>query len=368
MKRFPDTWRVATGARWSAWLLVLILLWWSGAWERLAADASPLLFFAYITIYAALWTIQLPRLLTRVSDGSIVVVYDLVLSLLPVWITGGWGSPFLPFALSVLIVPAVRRGWRGGLLVAAMFLALDQLILWTTPTNPLVIAGRGMWSNIGLLGRTLLPFGVVAASVITAEGWRWYRRRTARRARSLTQREHRNPPSLRLPVDHGDAPPFRSGGGGGAMARGWNGDRAQPSTLERRVPTDVQGALKHLRSDLASSAVALTLRLDGDERSLSPQVHALLVRGLEVALDNVVCHARATSVEVDLRMSAPVAVLRVVDDGIGLFDGTAEPPGFHQIKKLRFRVQELGGSLLVEEHDGGGVCFELRVPVAQQSS
>jgi signal transduction histidine kinase len=122
-----------------------------------------------------------------------------------------------------------------------------------------------------------------------------------------------------------------------------------------------------LRSDLESSQVMLTLRLDGDERSLPPQVHALLVRGLEVALDNVSSHARAKTCEVDLRMAAPVATLRVVDDGIGLFDGTAEPPGFHQIKKLRFRVQELGGSLLVEEHDGGGVCFDLRVPVTQQS-
>ena len=55
-------------------------------------------------------------------------------------------------------------------------------------------------------------------------------------------------------------------------------------------------------------------------------------------------------------------LLAIRDHGEGLLDGTAEPPGFHQLRRLRYRVEEVEGSLLVHEEVGGGVSVTLRVP------
>jgi signal transduction histidine kinase len=54
----------------------------------------------------------------------------------------------------------------------------------------------------------------------------------------------------------------------------------------------------------------------------------------------------------------------VRDHGNGLLDGTADLPGFHQIKRLRYRLAEVEGTLDVREDDGGGVLFIVRIPTA----
>lgn len=373
MKRFPKNYLVAAGARWGAWLIVLGLLLNSGTFAQAGYDALPLVFFAYITFYGLLWTQQLPRLLTRVSDGSVIILYDLLLSMLPVAFSREWSILFLPFALSVLVVPTVSRGWRGGALVAATFLAIDQIILWTMPlwTNaltPLQLAAQSRGQNLALLSRTILPFAVVTITAASVELLQWFRLRRPRPTRPSIAAMRRDYPIVRSMRDDNDVvpPTYRRNSDDQPEAlRAWGKDRANQSALTQRSAVTIRAALEHLQPELAAANVALTVEIDGDERRIAPQVHDLLTRALEIALDNVISHARARTATLLLQLRQEHATLLVTDDGIGLFDGTAEPPGFHQIKRLRYRVEELGGALDVTEREEGGVAFKLRVPLKE---
>jgi hypothetical protein len=366
MLRFPKSYfLLIAGARWIFWLLVLALVWQGGAFARPESEAQHLLWMSYLTLYTLLWTLQLPRFVARARDGSVIVMYDLLLSALPIWFSGGWSSPFLPALLSVIVVPAIVRGWSGGLLVAAAVLAMDQIVLWTTALNPWELATGGQ--SLALLGRTLLPFGVAALTVLSGELWRWWqsRQRRAHEDRLPLRWEYTPPQALMdRPTDAAPLTYDRPARAESSLARTWSKERASQPTLERRAPVTVQAALKHYMTDFQAAGVILALQIEGDERQLPPQVRALLIKAIEIALDNVLSHARAHETQVVLEMMPGAVALRVCDDGIGLFDGTAEPPGFHQIKRLRFRAQEMGGELRVAERDEGGVELHLCVPFA----
>jgi hypothetical protein len=366
MWRFPKITFLIAGARGSAWLLALGLLWYMGGLAQLTSPQS-LVWLSYSTLYTLLWMWHLPRFMLRARDGSIVVLYDLLLSALPVWFTGGWASPFLPYMLSAIVVPAAIRGWSSGMLIAAATLAIDQVILWTTPRNPweLATGGQSLW----LLGRTLLPFAVAAATTASVDLWGWWRRSMQRRSRQappMPRREY--PPAQSLPGRAGgDAPVTykRAAGAEPATAQTWSKERAHQPTLERRPPSTIQATLRHFMPDFQAASVAIVVQIEGDERRLPPKIRELLMKAIEIALDNVLSHARAHSVKVDVQIATDNVHLCVSDDGIGLFDGTAEPPGFHQVKRLRYRAQELGGTLQVGEREVGGVELDLRLPIIE---
>ena len=365
MWRFPKTTFLIAGARGSAWLLALGLLWYTGGFAQLTSPQS-LVWLSYTTLYSLLWIWHLPRFVLRARDGSIVVLYDLLLSALPVWFTGGWASPFLPLMLSAIVVPAAIRGWSSGMLIAAATLAIDQVILWTTPRNPWELAAGGQ--SLALLGRTLLPFGVAAIVTISADLWRW-RRLMQRRSRQVppTPRREYPPVSSLLGRTAGDGPVAykRAAGAEPSPAQTWSKERAHQPTLERRPPSTIQATLRHVMPDFQAAGVAIVMQIEGDEHRLPPQIRELLMKAIEIAMDNVLSHARAHSVEVAVQIATDMVSLRVSDDGIGLFDGTAEPPGFHQVKRLRYRAQELGGELRVGEREVGGVELHLRLPIVE---
>lgn len=365
MKRLPIQSRLAAGARWAALLLVLVMLWRSNALAQGAQQVPSLIGLAYLTIYTLLWTRLLQRLTLLATDSSPLLLADVALSMLPVWLTDGWTSPFLIFGLSALVLPTLYRGWRGGLPVAVFVMMVDQLTLWTTSATPVMIVNSGLTPTMLLLGRTLLPFVIVLLVAQGARAWPWLRR--LRRRPPASPAARREFPSVQSMLESAgvdrEASYSRSSADDPPAPRIWSKDRAGQQTIERRQPASIQAALQHLTPDLRAANVALTVQIEGDERQLPPRVQELLTRAAEVALDNILLHAHARAATVMLRINHDSAQLRITDDGIGLFDGTAEPPGYHQLKRLRFRAQELGGALRVDEREEGGVLLELQVPL-----
>lgn len=366
MKHLPIQSKLAAGARWGAWVLVVCILWRNGVFSQPEQHVDALGCLGLMTLYIVLWTLQLRSLTRRATDSSPLILYDVVLSLLPVWFTDGWRSPFLPFAASALILPTLYRGWRGGLPVAAFFMLIDQLILWTTSETPAEIASNGVLATLIWIGRVLLPFGIVfGLSGGIHIGFR-LRQRLRRRQPAPPTLRH-DFPSVQTMLESAGVerePGYtRSSSDDSPSTRLWVKDRASQQTLERRQPTSIQAALQHLVADLRAANVAVTVQVEGNEQQLPLQIHDLLTRATEVALDNILLHAHARNATVALSIKDDAAQLRVTDDGIGLFDGTAEPPGYHQLKRLRFRSQELGGALRVEEREEGGVILELQVPL-----
>ncbi len=361
MKRVPPLFYVAVSARWAACGVAVLLLWRAGAWA-LPLNGQSLFLLCASVAYTVCWTWLLRRWHARVRDGSLLFFYDLLLSALPVWLNGGWNSAFLPVALGALVVPALNMRWRNGLLAAASFTVLDQAILWSTPTTPWELTQSGQTGP--LVVRTLLPYGVVLLLTAAVRmGVRAGRRST--RGKQPSARPSRPLPPLRqnIPPVGMRASSYGRSAASSATTQTLSAVQAQRPATVRRTAPNVQAMLRQLRGELDAAGVTVTLRLDGDDTSMPPQIKSLVLRTLEVAVDNVLAHAHAKTVSVVVEIRCTDTQVEVLDDGVGLWDGTAEPPGYHQIKRLRYRVEEVGGALRVEERPDGGVAVCMQVPL-----
>jgi signal transduction histidine kinase len=126
---------------------------------------------------------------------------------------------------------------------------------------------------------------------------------------------------------------------------------------------EVEGLVGALHTRLAAVegrfGVEARLLTDGDVDLPMPVQHALYQIAQE-ALNNVLRHARASSVTVTLTCQDRGVVMEVVDDGCG-FDPGAVPDGRMGLANMRDRVQEVGGALVVVSAPGAGtrVCVQV---------
>jgi two-component system NarL family sensor kinase len=85
-------------------------------------------------------------------------------------------------------------------------------------------------------------------------------------------------------------------------------------------------------------------------------------------LQNVVRHARATTVELTLRESDEATEIVVKDDGVG-FDASGaasaiEANGSFGLFSIRERLDYLDGRLVIDSSPGAGTSIIIRVPPA----
>lgn len=90
---------------------------------------------------------------------------------------------------------------------------------------------------------------------------------------------------------------------------------------------------------------------DVAERVLDPELETTVYRFVQEALTNIVKHARATTVKVDVSAGEDEVTIAVQDNGVG-FDVGAHHDGFG-LEGMRERVYLAGGSLEIESGDGG---------------
>jgi two-component system sensor histidine kinase DevS len=102
------------------------------------------------------------------------------------------------------------------------------------------------------------------------------------------------------------------------------------------------------------------LQLVGDLDGLSDFVADQLVATITEGLSNVVRHAEATSVEIEVRRVDDGVLLRIVDNGVGL---PAEPKRSGGLSNMMWRAAELGGSCTVGPNDPTGTALTWHVPV-----
>lgn len=112
----------------------------------------------------------------------------------------------------------------------------------------------------------------------------------------------------------------------------------------------------------AETGVDAAFALTGQPVALAPDAEVVILRTLQESLANVRKHAKAASVAVGLAYSNDVAALTVVDDGKGF---STDVPTGHGLPGMRARVEQLGGSLLVDSVPGAGTTVTVRVPRLQ---
>ena len=345
--------------RWLLWVLALGML---SVGARAGSNLPPALIgllVASTAAYNLLWTLRCAALTRLASRQPALLAADLLLSALPAWLSGGWSSPFLPFMFGALMLPGALFDWRGVLVAIVGYIIVDQIVGRTAWRAGTAVPPAWPW---GLL-RYTLP---VAAALIGPLSIAVWKRRTQRPSPSTASRML----PARMPMHAPGrvvqpAPPSGGATGreaGSSPAASWSLVRPRSQTLERLPLQELHAAIRQIVSEAEDHGLTVRLALHGAQPVLPPGHIQLLAKVVEVGLDNVRCHAHTREAEVTVATDETNVLLIVRDHGTGLLDGTAEPPGFHQIKRLRYRIEEVEGTLNVREHEAGGVVVTARVP------
>lgn len=111
--------------------------------------------------------------------------------------------------------------------------------------------------------------------------------------------------------------------------------------------------------------IPIELALTGSPVRLDPKTEHAVLRIVQEALTNVMKHAHAGSVKVDLEFNRQEIVCRVADDGVGFDVGsvskerTSECFGLENMRQRAFRINS---SLQISSTSGGGTTVLLRIP------
>lgn len=80
-------------------------------------------------------------------------------------------------------------------------------------------------------------------------------------------------------------------------------------------------------------------------------------------LGNIIKHARAKNVLVNLRLSAKELEMKLHDDGVGFIPEEAIKEGHYGLRNMQKRAKELGGDLNLHSGKGKGTLVHLKIPI-----
>lgn len=136
-----------------------------------------------------------------------------------------------------------------------------------------------------------------------------------------------------------------------------------PAVLER---LGLAQALRDLaRATESRGGFSVTLELDGWEEGVRTPADTLLYSTARELLTNVVKHARASAVQINLARSGALAHLEIADDGCGIPDGAVEKSlgdGHIGLASHRVRLEAAGGGLSMASAEPSGTVIRVDVP------
>ena len=132
-----------------------------------------------------------------------------------------------------------------------------------------------------------------------------------------------------------------------------------PEELEK---ADLRSAIESLVKDLtAGNGLIVEFSLDGMIRRLPPETEKGLLRISQEALSNVVKHAQAHEVRIELFLDSQRARLSVKDDGHG-FQPELQPGSFG-LSSMQDRTKALGGVWTIHSELGRGTEVHASIPI-----
>jgi PAS domain S-box-containing protein len=128
-----------------------------------------------------------------------------------------------------------------------------------------------------------------------------------------------------------------------------------------------EGLVSALRKHVAAvqGRTGLPVVFESDEIvGLGLELEEVLYRICQEALHNVVKHAAARAVRIELHREGECVCLVVTDDGQGFDPEDASREGHLGLAGIRARLERFGGQLTIESAAGKGTRLEVSVPVA----
>ncbi|EUJ19515.1 sensor histidine kinase [Listeria aquatica] len=134
-------------------------------------------------------------------------------------------------------------------------------------------------------------------------------------------------------------------------------------------PTQLEG--KSLKKGMEQLLKELTTKLpikvewQIENLQLQKGIEDHLFRIVQELLSNTLRHSKAKLLEVRFVEIDNMAVLKVVDDGVG-FDMNAVPQGSYGLQNMRERVQEFGGTIKIISFPNKGTSVEIKIPLVAE--
>ena len=125
-------------------------------------------------------------------------------------------------------------------------------------------------------------------------------------------------------------------------------------------------SVRHFGAELAGRhSISFKFRVLGKARRLPATIEDTILRIGQEAIVNVVRHARASKIEVELRYKSDVLFLSVIDDGCG-FDQTllvGDALMHLGIISMRERAANVGGELKITTQPAAGTQVDVIIPI-----
>lgn len=99
------------------------------------------------------------------------------------------------------------------------------------------------------------------------------------------------------------------------------------------------------------------------ELPLLDEVAIMLFRLVQESLNNVVRHAHATQVRIEIGVEEGQLRVSIEDDGIGIEAERPAPPGSHGLATMQLRIHSFGGILDIERVERGGTRVLAHLPL-----
>lgn len=141
-------------------------------------------------------------------------------------------------------------------------------------------------------------------------------------------------------------------------------EELRPSLLDHfGLPTALRA---YVESTCAKAGLASQIVIEHACESMSKDTTIALFRVVQEGLSNIIRHAQAKTVKLELSGDDGHCIVTLTDDGHG-FD--ARSPQFrwsHGLMGMRQRAEALGGQLDVESQVGGGTRVRVEIPLSRQ--
>ncbi len=138
-------------------------------------------------------------------------------------------------------------------------------------------------------------------------------------------------------------------------------EQLRPSLL------DNMGLIAAIRWQASEITGAAGLRLDESYIDIEPSINGdaaiAIFRIVQESLTNVVKHARATRVGVEVQLTKTEFQLSIEDNGVGIGEGSATKVS-HGINSMRHRLTPFDGELAIERVEPSGTRVRVTIPLS----
>ncbi|MDM5179820.1 CHASE domain-containing protein [Massilia sp. DJPM01] len=139
----------------------------------------------------------------------------------------------------------------------------------------------------------------------------------------------------------------------------------RPNVLDLGLSAAVEWQIAEFKR---RTGIACELIDEPKEVALNDHAATAFFRILQESLSNIVRHAQATRVRVELKLTGNRLSMTVTDNGIGLQAGEQGKVGSFGLVGIEERISILGGSFSISSHGGDGTTVCVSVPLYNEPS